>query len=152
MSFVDRTYPDIVRDVLTNLTQGITQEVHRVVYDPLQRPLVHCEPDDSMHRADASDQPRVILIHDLESPITAQLCRLALEFAVEQTPPYGLIHQSAVNEEIDLSRNRWTVRIGRSSRPVFRENRAAPVLDAASKRGPYPEPMLGEYCVDFSEQ
>lgn len=39
MSFVDRTYPDIVRDVLTNLTQGISQEVHRVTYDPLQRPL-----------------------------------------------------------------------------------------------------------------
>jgi uncharacterized phage protein gp47/JayE len=40
VSFVDRTYPDIVRDVLTNLTQGVSGEVHRVTYDPLARPLV----------------------------------------------------------------------------------------------------------------
>jgi uncharacterized phage protein gp47/JayE len=40
VSFVDRTYPDIVRDVLTNLTQGVSGEVHRVAYDPLARPLV----------------------------------------------------------------------------------------------------------------
>jgi uncharacterized phage protein gp47/JayE len=40
VSFVDRTYPDIVRDVLTNLTQGVSGEVHRVSYDPLARPVV----------------------------------------------------------------------------------------------------------------
>jgi uncharacterized phage protein gp47/JayE len=39
VSFVDRTYPDIVRDVLTNLTQGVTREIHRVSYNPLARPL-----------------------------------------------------------------------------------------------------------------
>ena len=39
MSFVDRTYPDVVRDVLTTLTQGVTGEVHRVSYDPTARPL-----------------------------------------------------------------------------------------------------------------
>ncbi|HYQ46038.1 MAG TPA: baseplate J/gp47 family protein [Polyangiaceae bacterium] len=39
MTFVDRTYPDIVRDVLTNLTQGVTREVHRVSYNALGRPL-----------------------------------------------------------------------------------------------------------------
>lgn len=39
MSFVDRLYPDIVRDVLTNLTQGVTRELHRVSYNPLARPL-----------------------------------------------------------------------------------------------------------------
>ncbi|MDB6062016.1 MAG: hypothetical protein JWM78_2119 [Verrucomicrobiaceae bacterium] len=39
MSFVDRIYPDIVRDVLTNLTQGVTRELHRVSYKPLARPL-----------------------------------------------------------------------------------------------------------------
>jgi uncharacterized phage protein gp47/JayE len=40
VSFVDRTYPDVVRDVLTNLTQGVSGEVHRVDYDPLARPVV----------------------------------------------------------------------------------------------------------------
>ena len=40
MSFVDREYPDIVRDVLTNLTQGVTREIHAVPdYDPKARPL-----------------------------------------------------------------------------------------------------------------
>jgi hypothetical protein len=39
VSFVDRTYPDIVRDVLTNLTQGISRELHSVSYDPDARPL-----------------------------------------------------------------------------------------------------------------
>jgi uncharacterized phage protein gp47/JayE len=39
MTFVDRTFPDIVRDVLTNLTQGVSGEVHRVSYDPSARPL-----------------------------------------------------------------------------------------------------------------
>ncbi len=40
MSFIDRTYPDIVRDLLTNLTQGVSQEVHHVAYNPTARPLV----------------------------------------------------------------------------------------------------------------
>lgn len=39
MSFVDRTYPDVVRDVLTNLTQGVTGEIHHVAYDPAARPV-----------------------------------------------------------------------------------------------------------------
>jgi len=39
VSFVDRTYPDLVRDVLTTLTQGVARELHRVSYDPLARPL-----------------------------------------------------------------------------------------------------------------
>lgn len=39
MSFVDRKYPDIVRDVLTNLTQGVSAELHRVTYDPDERPV-----------------------------------------------------------------------------------------------------------------
>ena len=39
MSFVQRPYPDIVRDVLTTLTQGVAREVHRVEYDTLARPL-----------------------------------------------------------------------------------------------------------------
>lgn len=39
MSFVDRKYPDIVRDVLTNLTQGVSGEVHRVTYNPADRPV-----------------------------------------------------------------------------------------------------------------
>lgn len=39
MSFIDRSYPDIVRDVLTSLTQGVTREVHRIEYDPDARPL-----------------------------------------------------------------------------------------------------------------
>ena len=34
MTFVDRKYPDLVRDVLTNLTQGVAGELHRVSYDP----------------------------------------------------------------------------------------------------------------------
>ena len=40
MSFVERSYPDIVRDVLTGLTQGVTGEVHRVDYNPAARPVV----------------------------------------------------------------------------------------------------------------
>lgn len=39
MSFVDRGYLDVVRDVLTNLTQGVAGELHRVEYDPTARPL-----------------------------------------------------------------------------------------------------------------
>src|SRR5262249_44191865 len=31
-------FPDIVRDVLTNLTQGVSQEVHRVTYNPAASP------------------------------------------------------------------------------------------------------------------
>lgn len=38
MPFVNRTFPDIVRDILTNLTNGVTQELHRVTYDPAARP------------------------------------------------------------------------------------------------------------------
>jgi hypothetical protein len=37
--FIDRSYPDIVRDVLTSLTQGVAREVHRVSYDATARPL-----------------------------------------------------------------------------------------------------------------
>lgn len=40
MTFVDRPFQDIVRDVLTNLTQGVMGEVHRVDYDPTARPVV----------------------------------------------------------------------------------------------------------------
>lgn len=40
MSLVDRTYPDIVRDVLTTLTQGVVAETHTVAYDPTARPVV----------------------------------------------------------------------------------------------------------------
>jgi hypothetical protein len=40
VSFVNRAYPDVVRDVLTVLTQGIAREVHRVDYNPQARPLV----------------------------------------------------------------------------------------------------------------
>lgn len=37
MSFINRIYPEIVGDVLTSLTQGVSQEVHRVEYDPNAR-------------------------------------------------------------------------------------------------------------------
>lgn len=40
MSFIDRSYPDVVRDVLTHLTQGVARELHFVDYDPKARPLV----------------------------------------------------------------------------------------------------------------
>jgi uncharacterized phage protein gp47/JayE len=40
VSFIDRTYPEIVRDVLTNLTQGITGEAHPLEYNESARPLV----------------------------------------------------------------------------------------------------------------
>lgn len=39
MSFVQRSFEDIVADVLTNLTQGVSQEVHRISYDPNARPV-----------------------------------------------------------------------------------------------------------------
>jgi len=39
VSFVRREFPDIVRDVLTTLTQGVAGEVHRVDYDPTAAPL-----------------------------------------------------------------------------------------------------------------
>jgi len=48
VSFIDRSYPDIVRDVLTNLTQGVTREIHRVDYDPDARPVV--VPDIALER------------------------------------------------------------------------------------------------------
>ena len=48
MSFIDRSYPDIVRDVLTNLTQGVTREIHRVDYDADARPIV--VPDIALER------------------------------------------------------------------------------------------------------
>jgi hypothetical protein len=37
VSFINRIYPEIVGDVLTSLTQGVSQEVHRVDYDPNAR-------------------------------------------------------------------------------------------------------------------
>ena len=40
MNFVNREYPDIVRDVLTNLTQGVTREIHRIAYDAKAVPKV----------------------------------------------------------------------------------------------------------------
>jgi len=40
MSFIDRTYPAIVQDVLTGLTGGVTAETHQVDYDPGARPVV----------------------------------------------------------------------------------------------------------------
>lgn len=40
MSFVDRTYPAIVQDVLTGLTGGVAGEKHKVDYDPAARPVV----------------------------------------------------------------------------------------------------------------
>lgn len=41
MSFVDRAFEDVVRDVLTNLTHGVSGEVKRVpVYDAKARPVV----------------------------------------------------------------------------------------------------------------
>lgn len=39
MSFVDRTYPDLVQDVLTALTGGVAGETHRIDYDPDRRPV-----------------------------------------------------------------------------------------------------------------
>jgi hypothetical protein len=39
VTFVDRKYPDLVRDVLTNLTQGVAGELHRVSYDPNAHPI-----------------------------------------------------------------------------------------------------------------
>lgn len=40
MSFVNRTYPDIVQDMLTVLTGGIASEAHSIVYDPPPVPVV----------------------------------------------------------------------------------------------------------------
>lgn len=40
MSFVDRTYPSLVRDLLTTLTQGVTGEPHRIDYDANAQPVV----------------------------------------------------------------------------------------------------------------
>lgn len=41
MTFIDRRFDEIVRDVLTNLTQGVTGEVHTIpFYDPEARPVV----------------------------------------------------------------------------------------------------------------
>jgi hypothetical protein len=40
VTFIDRTYPDVVRDILTGLTQGVTGEVHRIDdYDPKAKPV-----------------------------------------------------------------------------------------------------------------
>lgn len=38
MSFVARPYPEIVADVLTTLTAGVSGEVHRIAYDATARP------------------------------------------------------------------------------------------------------------------
>jgi len=38
VSFIDRQYPDIARDILTNLTQGVARELHTVEYDPQADP------------------------------------------------------------------------------------------------------------------
>jgi hypothetical protein len=41
MTFVDRSYPDLVRDTLTTLTKGVAQEVHRVgAYDANAQPVI----------------------------------------------------------------------------------------------------------------
>jgi hypothetical protein len=39
MSFVNRTYPSLVRDLLTTLTQGVTGETHRIDYEPDAQPV-----------------------------------------------------------------------------------------------------------------
>jgi uncharacterized phage protein gp47/JayE len=39
VSFLERPYPDVVRDMLTTLTKGVVQESHLVSYDPQARPL-----------------------------------------------------------------------------------------------------------------
>lgn len=40
MSFVARDFPDIARDVLTSLTQGVVGETHAFAYDAKAKPLV----------------------------------------------------------------------------------------------------------------
>lgn len=43
MSLVDRTYPDVVRDLLTTLTAGVVAETHQVVYAPAELPKIILE-------------------------------------------------------------------------------------------------------------
>jgi uncharacterized phage protein gp47/JayE len=66
MSFVDRTYPDIVRDVLTTLTQGVVAETHTFVYDPAAKPLML--PDITLKRRPVR---RVSLVSGFGSAATA---------------------------------------------------------------------------------
>ncbi len=43
MSLVDRTYPDVVRDLLTTLTAGVVAETHQIVYAPDELPKIILE-------------------------------------------------------------------------------------------------------------
>jgi hypothetical protein len=67
VTFVDRAYEDVVRDVLTNLTQGVSGEVHRIpVYDPKARPAV--VPDVALSRRPVRRVSRVAGVLAPDSP------------------------------------------------------------------------------------
>jgi hypothetical protein len=67
VTLVDRSYADVVRDVLTNLTHGITGEVHHIApYDRTARPVV--VPDVVLQRRPVRRVSRVAGFLDPSAP------------------------------------------------------------------------------------
>ena len=97
MSFVDRTYPDIVRDVLTTLTQGVVAETHTVTYDPNAKPLV--VPDIVLTRRPVR---RVSMVSGLVAPATTGDPLVPTQFSLND---YQLIPNP--NDPGDVSRIRF---------------------------------------------
>lgn len=97
MSFVARSYPDIVRDVLTGLTQGVTGEVHRVDYDPATRPVV--VPDIVLARRPVR---RVSMVQGVVAPAREGDAPVARLFSLDD---YELIANP--DDPSDLSRIRF---------------------------------------------
>jgi uncharacterized phage protein gp47/JayE len=97
VSFIDRPYPDIVRDILTNVTQGITGEPHRVDYDPGARPI---------------QVPDIVLLHRPVKRVSAVNGFIAGATADDPPRPYAfslndyeLIHEET--DPTDVSRIRF---------------------------------------------
>lgn len=97
MSFVNRTYPDVVRDVLTTLTQGVVAETHTVSYDPTARPLVL--PDIVLARRPVR---RVSLVSGFVAAATAGDPPVATQFSLND---YQLVPNPA--DPSDVSRIRF---------------------------------------------
>ena len=110
MSFVDRTYPDIVRDVLTTLTQGVVAETHTVTYDPNAKPLV--VPDIVLTRRPVR---RVSMVSGLVAPATTGDPLVPAQFSLND---YQLIPNP--DDPGDVSRIRFPPQLFDLAREILR--------------------------------
>jgi uncharacterized phage protein gp47/JayE len=97
-TFVDRAYEDVVRDVLTNLTQGVAGEAHHVDdYDTTARPVV--VPDIALERRPVR---RVSRVAGVLAPATPDDDPVPYEFSLND---YELV--AATDDPTDMSTIRF---------------------------------------------